>query len=425
MTTESRGTVGLIPRNAVFLKQEGHLPVKLEPRRQTWGQGCSLQKRHPSVCEIFRLHFRQLCYHEMSGPQEALSRLRELCRWWLMPEVHTKEQILELLVLEQFLSILPGELRTWVQLHHPESGEEAVAVVEDFQRHLGGPGEVSASAQEKEVHLEETTAQDATEESPTSPLHGGSVPGAHPEPPHDEGAQHLPNRRLAQLTLGPSLPRVGSSGDQAVATVLRMGGSVPEQYKLAIPGTAAHGDSWPTLLVCGSGFRDSYLGGTAGRAAPRGAVPTPPPPHPGPRAASARARRSPTAPRAEAGAGSRGAGGPDLGSQPGGVAGGCRGRGERRFQTRVTASRSRSAGTSLASPRPGVRMGAEAAAEEASARPPAASTARAHEAGGELGHSPALAARGRGRGAPPPADPPALRRARESCGALRCPQRRP
>ena len=80
----------------------------------------------------------------MSGPQEALSRLRELCHWWLMPEVRTKEQILELLVLEQFLSILPGEIRTWVQLHHPESGEEAVAVVEDFQRHLSGLGEVSS-----------------------------------------------------------------------------------------------------------------------------------------------------------------------------------------------------------------------------------------------------------------------------------------
>ncbi|XP_069329640.1 zinc finger protein with KRAB and SCAN domains 7 isoform X2 [Eulemur rufifrons] len=225
MTTEGRGsTVGLIPRSAVFQKQEGRLTVKQEPESQTWGQGCSLQKNHPPVCEIFRLHFRQLCYHEMSGPQEALSRLRELCRWWLMPEVHTKEQILELLVLEQFLSILPGELRTWVQLHHPESGEEAVAVVEDFQRHFNGSGEVSSLAREQEMHLEETTALGTTKESPpTSPLSGGSVPGAYLEPPHDPGAHHLPSGHFAQLASPvPALPQVGNSGEQVEATVLRM-----------------------------------------------------------------------------------------------------------------------------------------------------------------------------------------------------------
>ncbi|KAM5187354.1 zinc finger protein with KRAB and SCAN domains 7 [Callospermophilus lateralis] len=193
MTTEGRGTLGLIPRSSVFQKQAGCLTVKQQPGNQTRRLSCSLPKNHPPVCEIFRLHFRQLCYHQMSGPQEALSRLRELCRWWLMPEVHTKEQILELLVLEQFLSILPVELQTWVQLHHPESGEEAVAVVEDFQRHLSVQEEVSASAQEQEVHMEETTVLGPTVESPTSPLSGGSAPGAHLEPPHDPGAHHLPN----------------------------------------------------------------------------------------------------------------------------------------------------------------------------------------------------------------------------------------
>uniref|UniRef100_A0A8C0WMK4 SCAN box domain-containing protein n=1 Tax=Castor canadensis TaxID=51338 RepID=A0A8C0WMK4_CASCN len=204
MTAEGKGALGLIPRSVVLQKQEGCLTVKQESQSQTWGQGCSLQKNHPSVCEIFRLHFRQLCYHEMSGPREALSRLRELCRWWLMPEVHTKEEILELLVLEQFLSILPGELRTWVQLHCPESGEEAVAVVEVFQRHLSGPGEVSAPVQKKEVHLEEMTALGATEESPTSPLSGGSDPGALLKPPHDSGGHHLPSGHF-----GTHLPSCG------------------------------------------------------------------------------------------------------------------------------------------------------------------------------------------------------------------------
>ncbi|XP_063117080.1 zinc finger protein 197 isoform X4 [Cavia porcellus] len=105
----------------------------------TWKWGASYPGSSCSVWETSHTQFRQLRYHETSGPQEALSRLRELCRRWLRPEARTKAQILELLVLEQFLSILPGELRAWVQLHRPGSGEEAVALVVDMQEYLDGP----------------------------------------------------------------------------------------------------------------------------------------------------------------------------------------------------------------------------------------------------------------------------------------------
>ena len=76
--------------------------------------------------------FRQLRYEETTGPREALRRLRELCRQWLRPETHSKEQILELLVLEQLMTILPAELQAWVREHHPESGDEVVTALEDL-----------------------------------------------------------------------------------------------------------------------------------------------------------------------------------------------------------------------------------------------------------------------------------------------------
>ncbi|GAB5581636.1 zinc finger protein 500 isoform X1 [Prionailurus iriomotensis] len=87
--------------------------------------------------EAARLRFRGFCYQEVAGPREALARLRELCRQWLRPEACSKEQMLELLVLEQFLGTLPPEIQAWVRGQRPGSPEEAVALVEGLQHNPG------------------------------------------------------------------------------------------------------------------------------------------------------------------------------------------------------------------------------------------------------------------------------------------------
>lgn len=68
----------------------------------------------------------------VGGPQGALGRLRELCRRWLRPEVHTKEQM---------LTVMPREIQAWLQEHRPESSEEAVALMEDLTQTLQDGGE--------------------------------------------------------------------------------------------------------------------------------------------------------------------------------------------------------------------------------------------------------------------------------------------
>ncbi|XP_043855943.1 zinc finger and SCAN domain-containing protein 23-like [Dromiciops gliroides] len=148
-------------------EQEEFLTVKVEEENHMWGQESGLQTNNPYTREIFRRRFRRFCYQETPGPREALRRLRELCLQWLRPEVHTKEQILDLLVLEQFLNILPEELQTWVWEHRPVSGEEAVTVLEDLERELDEPGEqVPTHAHKQEMFLEEIMPMEVTQESP-------------------------------------------------------------------------------------------------------------------------------------------------------------------------------------------------------------------------------------------------------------------
>ncbi|XP_062978586.1 zinc finger protein 397-like [Elgaria multicarinata webbii] len=79
-----------------------------------------------------RQRFRRFCYQEAEGPRGTYSQLRELCRGWLKPERHSKERILELLILEQFLAILPPEIQNWVRERGPEMCSQAVGLAESF-----------------------------------------------------------------------------------------------------------------------------------------------------------------------------------------------------------------------------------------------------------------------------------------------------
>ncbi|XP_021116450.1 piggyBac transposable element-derived protein 1 isoform X9 [Heterocephalus glaber] len=148
------------------ISENEHSILKVKIEDTTCEQAYGSQEQSSRTQELCRLQFRQFCYQQAPGPREALAQLRELCRQWLRPEMHSKEQILELLVLEQFLAVLPGELQAWVQMYPLQSGEEAVRVLENLAAGRGDTGQqASFYIQEQDMHLVVTDYQGASLES--------------------------------------------------------------------------------------------------------------------------------------------------------------------------------------------------------------------------------------------------------------------
>lgn len=112
----------------VDVEVEECIIMKVE-KDSEWASEPILARSGSTECESFRKCFRQFSYEDVTGPHEAFSKLWELCCRWLKPEMRSKEQILEQLVIEQFLTILPEKIQVWAQKQCPESGEEAVALV--------------------------------------------------------------------------------------------------------------------------------------------------------------------------------------------------------------------------------------------------------------------------------------------------------
>nr|XP_056723231.1 zinc finger protein 397-like [Euleptes europaea] len=118
--------------------------------------------------ETLRQHFRQFRFREVEDPRLIYSQLQELCHRWLRPERHSKEQILELLILEQFLAILPPELQRWIRAGSPENCTQAAVLMDDFL--LNQQGVAKSRKRQEPMNLKETgVSLDVVEETLTQP----------------------------------------------------------------------------------------------------------------------------------------------------------------------------------------------------------------------------------------------------------------
>ncbi|XP_075771602.1 uncharacterized protein LOC142823854 [Pelodiscus sinensis] len=94
----------------------------------------------PETC---RQKFRQEVFRGGDRPRAVAQRLKEWANRWLEPEHKTGSQVSEMVVMEQFIHILPRDGQRWVRRNQPATLNEAVTLMEAHllaEREEGGAG---------------------------------------------------------------------------------------------------------------------------------------------------------------------------------------------------------------------------------------------------------------------------------------------
>ncbi|KAJ1073483.1 hypothetical protein K5549_019723, partial [Capra hircus] len=146
--------------------------------------------------ETWHVRFRTFSSSEESDPIEDLRRLRELCHLWLRPDLHTKEQMMDRLVLEQFMVCMPLECQVLLK----ESGVQSCKDLEDVLRNKQKPKKWTIVCIQGQKHLVRDPDTEVAE-AKAGDMDDERDPCGEPQPPvkvippedGQEGSQELQN----------------------------------------------------------------------------------------------------------------------------------------------------------------------------------------------------------------------------------------
>ncbi|KAJ8391236.1 hypothetical protein AAFF_G00095030 [Aldrovandia affinis] len=100
----------------------------------------ALLRKFDITPETYRLRFRLITAPPGETPRETYDQLKGLYRRWMHPEIHSKEEIGETVILEQLLKVLPHDMRIWVKEHEPKDGVTAAKLAGQYHdAHRGTP----------------------------------------------------------------------------------------------------------------------------------------------------------------------------------------------------------------------------------------------------------------------------------------------
>ena len=119
--------------NLVGKAQEAYAALSLEEAKNYNMVKEAILRRYDITDESYRQRFRLVKKKSEESYRELATRLADLAEKWLKT-YQTRAELLDQVVLEQFLKSLPDEVRVFVKERKPTSSEQASKLADDFRQ---------------------------------------------------------------------------------------------------------------------------------------------------------------------------------------------------------------------------------------------------------------------------------------------------